>query len=160
MIDIPSEKVSTLESLIDYGIVKVSRQILVDDTDRSDFEQMADGVTKIQMESGTTVHFYALTELNSVGVSPGPMRKYGDSYKLIDVSDNDFWVARLRKKIKSIKVLKSKYSSPSNPSEFAVMLVLEDGLKAYFEYLDDENFPDTARVVGEYTGPDCCIHDI
>jgi hypothetical protein len=151
---IPSENIILLQHFLDRSIVKVSRQLLKSDMNLDDFEQMADGPTEIQLDDGTFFSLYALSEIGSIGIQGGKMKQYGDSYTFVDVTNNDFWRARVGKKIKSIEILQSKYASPDNPSEFGIKLGLESSTEVNFEYLDEEDYPDTIRVVAKYIGPD------
>ena len=157
---IPSNNCDNLRHIIGKFVTKVARQILKSDMDLNDFEQMADGPTEISLDDGSILCFYALPEVNSIAIQRECMSEYGESYIYCNVTENNFWKVRVKSKIKSVNILKSKYSSLENPSEFGVGLKLENGLEIYFEYLDEEDFPDTVRVTAEYLGPECLKQEI
>lgn len=157
---IPSKNTDLLQHFIGDYIVKINRQIFKGDMDLEDFEQMADGPIEISLSSGTVLCFYALSEINSIAIQEGSMSDYGESYTFYDVTDNDFWRIRTGKIIKSISILKSKYASLENSSEFGIGLKLDNGLEVYFEYLDEEDFPDTVRITEKYLGPECLKQEI
>ncbi|MCY7276701.1 MAG: hypothetical protein LH702_23940 [Phormidesmis sp. CAN_BIN44] len=159
-LEIPSKNLDILKHLHGRSIIQVSRQILKSDMDLNDFEQMADGATEVKLDDDKVLHFYALPEINSIGIQEGSMSKCGDSYTFLDVTNNDFWKIRIGKTIAEVSILKSKYASTDNPSEFGIELKLESNVEVYFEYLDEEDFPDTIRLTGKYTGAECFKQDV
>ena len=152
---IPSENIDLLKRIQNKSIIQVTRQIYKSDMNIDDFHQMADGPTEFTLDNGDVFNLFAITEINSIGIQEGKMKTCSDSYCEIDVTNNDFWKERLKKKICSILIFKSKYASVNNPSEFSIVLQLECGKEIYFEYLNEGDFPDTARITPEYLGPEC-----
>jgi len=138
----------------------VRRQLYMSDAHLRDYEQNADGPTEVQFDDGSLLYFFAVTEINSIGVQDGKMPPYGESYELHDVSNNTFWRKRVGCPIQRIEILQSQYASLENPSEFAIEFSLTNGLRICFEYLDEEEFPDMVRVTEGYLGPLCSHIDV
>ena len=107
---IPSHNLDLLQSLLGRNIIQINRQLLKTDIELNDFEQK------------------------------GYMNKYGESYEYRNVTNNSFWKIRTGKTIKAISILKSKYASDDNPSEFAIKIQLENNLEIYFEYLNGSKY--------------------
>lgn len=116
---------------------------------------MADGTTEIKFDNNKVVCFVAITEGNSVGVTEKSLQIPGSSYLILDVTNNKFWQQRINRNIDKIEVLKSQYASENNPSEFAVEFQFTNGNYACIEYLDEEECPDTIRVIEKYDGGQC-----
>ena len=157
---VPSKNLDILKHLHGRSIIQVSRQIFRSDMDLDDFEQMADGATEVKLDDDKVIHFYALTEASSIGIQEGQMKQYGDSYTFLEVNNNDFWKIRIGKTITEVSILKSKYASADNPSEFGIGLKLEGDVEVYFEYLNEEDFLDTIRLTGKYIGSECFKQDV
>lgn len=149
---LPSKNITLLKLLTSKKITNVERQIYIGDNDLSDFEQNADGPIQLTLDGGMIVYFFAITELNSIGLSANLMPTYGDSYKTIDVTRNYFWRSRINKSILEIHILQSIYASKNNPSEFGVEFIFSDRSKVCFEYLDEEEHLDMIRVIDAYMG--------
>lgn len=149
---LPSDNQEILRSIVGSKITSVKRQVFRDDMDLEDFEQRADGPVEFQLENERILHFVALTTENSVGVAEGKMPCYGESYTLLDVSNSAFWKWRIGQIVTRIEILKSKHFSSENPSEFGIDLRFGNGLRACIEFLDEEDFPDTLRIVSDIQG--------
>jgi hypothetical protein len=149
---IASNSIALLKSIIGKRILMVKRQVLRSDMDLENFEQLADGPIEIRLDNNKVICFEAITEINSVGVLNGEIRHYGESYIPIEVTNNLFWQNRINQEIIQIDILKSKYYSTENPSEFGIEFRLENGTQFCIEYLDEEDFPDTIRVIDYYQG--------
>jgi hypothetical protein len=136
-------------------LIAIKRQICIHDLNIDDFEQMADGPIEFTLIDGKVINFFSIPEVDSVGIEEGCMNLYGDSYILQDLSNNEFWKSRTNQKIISATILQSKYFSPSNPSEFGLEFELENGKYFYIEYLNEDNFFETLRVLDKYHSPPC-----
>ncbi|MGB7519095.1 MAG: hypothetical protein WA896_05630 [Spirulinaceae cyanobacterium] len=149
---LPSQKQKQIQDLVDDIVISVRRHIFVSDMDLNDFELMADGATEIKFNSGRVICFVAITEVNSVGIIEQKLPVPGESYTTLNLTNSDFWQERIDQNIKTIEIIKSQYASDHNPSEFAVEFKLENGKHFCIEYLDEEEFPDTIRVIEKYEG--------
>jgi hypothetical protein len=147
---IASSSIALLKSIIGKRIVSIRRQVLKSDMDLDNFEQMADGPTEIRLDNNKVICFAAVAEINSVGVLDGEIRRYGESYMPIEVTNNLFWNRRVNQEIIQVDILKSRYYSAENPSEFGIEFRLENNTQFCIEYLDEEDFPDTIRVLNKY----------
>ena len=152
---LPSKKIELFQSLINTQILSVRRHIFKSDRDLENFEQLADGTTEIKFNNNKIVCFVALAEANSVGVCEEKLQDPGSSYIILDLTANHFWQTRINQPIQKIEVIKSEYASENNPSEFAVEFQLKNGKCVCIEYLDEEEFPDTIRVIDKYEGGQC-----
>lgn len=123
--------------------------------DLKNFEQMADGTTEIKFDNNKGVCFVAITEANSVGVIEETLQFTGSSYIIFNVTNNIFWKERVNQTISKIEILKSKYASDDNPSEFAVEFQFKNSKCVCIEYLNEEEFPDTIRVIEKYEDDQC-----
>jgi hypothetical protein len=144
-----SQNLDILKRMIGAKIISVTRQIYSGDTNLDDFQQNADGAIEIKFDNDIIVNFRALTEANSISVFKGEMPVYGESYIYTNVSNNSFWTSRIGQKITEIYILQSEFCSVENPSEFGLKIVFENNTKVCIEYLDEEDFPDTLRIVNE-----------
>lgn len=146
---IASQNLHILKPLIGTKITNVTRQLYSPDADLENFQQNADGPIEIQFDNDIVVNFRALTEANSIAIFEGKMPIYGESYIYMDVSHNSFWKSRIRQKIVEIYILQSEFCSEENPCEFGLEIVFENNNKVCIEYLDEDDFPDTLRIVDE-----------
>ena len=152
---IPSQNTKLFQSLINKRIISVKRHIFESDINLDNFEQMADGTTEIEFNSGKVICFFAITEMSSVGITDGVMERFGSSYIILEVSNNLFWEPRINQEIEAIDILQSKYASIGNPSEFGIEFKFQNGTYVCIEYLDEEDFPDTIRVLEKYGDSQC-----
>ena len=152
---LPSRNLSLLKKLLGNKIVSVKRQLFQGDTDLVDYEQNADGPVELVVSDGSVVHFVADSETFSVGVVPGKMPRYGDSYNYKDLSDNFFWHNRVGQEIKQLVIFKSPDYSTDYPSEFGIEILFANKKKVLIEYRDEEDYPDMIRVAGRYSGQSC-----
>ncbi len=152
---IHSQNTELFKSLISKRIISVRRQVFDSDMDLDNYERMADGPTEFKFDNDKIVCFFAITETNSVGITDDVMQRYGSSYITLNLSSNLFWQQRINQEVEAISILQSRYASTDNPSEFGVEFKLKNGTCLCIEYLDEENFPDTIRVLEEYKGPQC-----
>lgn len=152
---IPSQNTKLLKSLINRKIINVKRHIFKSDMNLDNFEQMADGTTEIEFNSGKVICLFAITEMNSVGITDGLMEPFGSSYITLELSNNLFWESRVNQEIEAIDILQSKYASIDNPSEFGIEFKFQNVTYVCIEYLDEEDFPDTIRVLEKYDNRQC-----
>ena len=152
---LPSQNLTLLKSLLGKEIVKVKRQLFDNDLDLEDYEQNADGPIEITTNDGLVMHFIADTERCSIGVVPGEMPRYGDSYSQRDVSTNSFWGDRIGKKISQVILCQHSDFSEYIPSEYGVEISLINGQLARFEYINEIDNPDTIRVTDQHIGQHC-----
>lgn len=149
---LPSHKPEFFQSLINTKILSIRRHILRSDLDLENFEQMADGTTEIKFDNNKVVCFVAITEANSVGIIEKTLPSPGSSYLMLEVTTNNFWRPRINQDIQKIEILKSLYASENNASEFGVEFQFTNGYHMCIEYLNEEDFPDTIRVIEQYEG--------
>ena len=126
-------------------ILRVVRQLFVDDLELPDHEQNADGPTEFIMDDGSVIHFFANTEDSCVGIAEGKMPQYGDSYTSKDVTQNSFWRPRIHKPIIEARVV-GLMTGINLQEERGFEFVFSNGLKVAIEYLSDENNLDTLRI--------------
>ncbi len=157
---LPSQNLNLLKSFIGKRIVSVQRQLFKDDLDLDDWEQSADGPIELTIEDDSSLHFFAKTEMFSMGLAAGKMPQYGDSYVLKNISNNSFWSNRVGQKIVKVKVLKASDSSEDYPSEFGLEILFSNGEKVLIEYLNDQEHLDMIRVSNSYLGPCCITYDV
>ncbi|NES98365.1 MAG: hypothetical protein F6K32_24920 [Desertifilum sp. SIO1I2] len=153
--NLPFQKQKLFQNLVNTKIVSVRRHIFISDMDLDGFEQMADGSTEIKFNNSKIICFVAIAEANSVGVIEQSLPITGSSYISLNLTNNNFWQERINQKIEKIEILKSQYASNNNPSEFAVEFQLKNGKCVCIEYLDEEEFPDTIRVIEKYEENQC-----
>lgn len=144
----PSQNIDLLTRLLGNKIVAVRRQILLGDMDLYEYQQMADGPIEFELISGAKLHFISETEEFSIGVVSGSMPRYGDSYKPIDLTSNDFWKARIDHEIKTINICISPREAAAPIEEFGLSIVFSNGMIALIEYVDEDDSRDTIRVSG------------
>ena len=154
---LPSNNVDFLTSLIGLKIIKVSRQLFKSDLNQENCEQMADGSIEFIFNNHKIISFYSYTEVESISVSNTKMNQYGDSYIYKDLTNNLFWKKRVNKTITKITIVQSVYASKENSLEFAVEFEFENETKACIEYINDEDFPDTLRIIEENEETECTI---
>lgn len=154
---LPSKNIEVLKSLLSKKIISVKRQLFKDDMDLDEYQQNADGPIEFRFDDNTVVHFFANTEMFSVGVIAEAMPNYGDSYEYLDVSKNPFWSVRVNQEISKITFLKSSNWSEGYPSEFGIEILFGNGKKVLIEYLDEEEYPDMIKLAEHYTGQNCII---
>ena len=155
LLTIPSQNTKLFKSLINKRISSVKRHIFESDINLDNFEQMADGTTEIEFNSGKVICFFAITEMSSVGIIDGVMEPFGSSYITLELSNNLFWEPRINQEIEAIDILQSKYASIDNPSEFGIEFKFQNVTYVCIEYLDEEDFPDTIRVLEKYDNRQC-----
>lgn len=143
---------SLFKSILNSKIVRVRRQLYDGDFDVFDYEQNADGPVELDFDNGVTLYFAADTESFSVKVGVGAMPIYCESYKLLDLSNNDFWRLRVGKIVDGVSVLKGADSDSVYLFEFGVELLLAGGISVLVEYLDSSEFPDMIKVSEKYVG--------
>ena len=144
---LPSESIELLKSLIGFKIIKVSRQLFKDDMNQTNYEQIADGSVEFVFNNKKVISFSHWLEVESVSITNAKMNQYGDSYVYKDLTNNLFWKNRINNKIVRIVLVKSIYGSEDNALEFAVEFEFENDTKACIKYINEENFPDTLRVI-------------
>ncbi len=149
---IPSQNTELLKSLLNKSIISIKRQIFESDMDLNNYEQVADGTTEFTFNNGTVVCFFAMTEINSVGVNDNLMQSYGNSCILLNLSNSLFWQRRINQEIETIEILQSTYASTDNPSEFGVELKFKNGTYVCIEYLNEGDSLDTIRILEKYEG--------
>ncbi len=149
---IPSQNIELLKSLLGKRLISIKRQIFKGDMDLDNYEQIADGTTEFKFNDDQIVCFSAITEANSVGITNNVMQFCGDRYIILTLINNSFWEKRVNQEIEAIYILQSIYTSNENPSEFGVEFKLKNGASICIEYLDEEDFPDTIRVLEKYNG--------
>jgi hypothetical protein len=148
----PTDAKDVLAKLIGRSICRIRRQLLRSDYDELSStirDQESDGTTELKMDDGTLIKFDSHTESMSVQVSLGEVDTRREHHLLADVSGNEFWSTRVRRKVLSIDVLISKYASPTGKGEFAVAFQLEGDLRFVIEYLSDDEHTDVIRVIGD-----------
>ena len=146
---VPSNNVDFLTSLVGLKIIKVTRQLFKNDMNQENYEQFADGPIEFIFNNNKVISFSSYIEVESISISDTKMNQYGDSYVYKDLTNNSFWQQRVNKTITKIIIVKSVYGSKENPLEFAVEFEFENDTKACIEYINDEDFPDTLRVIEE-----------
>lgn len=152
---IPSQNIEFLKSLLSKSIISVKRQIFESDMDLNNYEQIADGATELKFNNDKFICFFAITEINSIGINENLMQPSGSSYIILNLSNNLFWQQRINQEIEAIDILQSNYASADNPSEFGVELKFKNGNYVCIEYINEEDFPDTIRILEKYEGPQC-----
>ena len=152
---LPSQNSKLLKNLLGKKVVLVKRQLFKSDMDLADFEQNADGPVELTISDDSVLHFVADTEGFSIGVVPGEMPHYGDSYNLRNLSGNVFWGDRVDQEITQLTLFKSSDYSDDYPSEFGLEISFINGKKVLIEYKDEEDYPDMIRVVDHYSGRSC-----
>lgn len=157
---IPSQNIDLLTSLLNTKIISIKRQIFRDDMCLQDFEQMADGSVEIEFSNGKIIHFFAITEYDSVGLSEDNAKLYGDSYLTINPGKNQFWKSRINQEVSHIYILESIHSSAHKPIEFGVEFKLINCMSFCIEYINDENVLDTIRVIKKNNQTLCSRREI
>ena len=152
---LPSQNSGLLKNLLGKKVVSIKRQLFQSDMDLADFEQNADGPVELTISDNSVIHFIADTEVFSIGVVPGEMPRYGDSYNLKDLSGNIFWVDRVGQEITQLMLFKSSDYSDDYPSEFGIEISFVNGKKVLIEYKDEEDYPDMIRVADHYSDQPC-----
>ncbi len=152
---LPSKNMEILKSLLGKKIVSVKRQFFKEDMDLDEYQQNADGPIEFRFDDNTVVHFFAETEIFSVGIIAKVMSHYGNSYEQIDVSNNSFWSSRINQMISKVTLLKASDWSEDYPSEFGVEILFNNGKKVLIEYLDEEEYPDMIKLSDHYSGQHC-----
>lgn len=148
----PWDARTLLRALRGREIVAVRRQVLLSDYNELDEavrDEEADGPTELLLDDGTALHFIPDTEQMSVKVGVGGMPAWGDCFRVIEPSENQFWAPRIGRQVAEVYVLVSKYAEQNNRSEFAVELRLVGGGRVVLEYISDEAHPDMLRITGE-----------
>ena len=144
---LPSNSINFLKSLVGRKVVGVSRQLFQDDMNQENYEQMADGSVEFIFDDCKAISFYPWTEICSIGITNVKTKQYGDSYIYKNLTDSTFWQQVIRQSIAKIIIYKSIYASEDNPLEFAIEFEFENSKKVCIEYLSEENFLDTLRVI-------------
>ena len=110
------------------------------------YEETADGPIEFKLSDDSSIHFIAYTEAFSIGVIKGEMLPYGESYIGINLSDNQFWEAKINKKIAQIVILKSRDATENFPCEFALHITFENKENFFIQYLSNKEHVDTINI--------------
>lgn len=138
---LPSNNIACLKSLIGQKIIEVNRRVFKSDLSLKNYEQMADGLTKLVFSNNTIISFFPWTEINSVGVAKVETdRCDGEDSILKNTTNNSFWQKRVNQTITKITIIQSVYASAENPSEFAVEFEFANDKKICIEYINEEKF--------------------
>ena len=148
----PKKNSKLLNSIVGKRVIGVVRQIFEGDLSREYFEETADGPTELIFETGESIYFLACTEQCSVGVVQGKMPVFGESYSEKNVEGSSFWQSKVGKKVTGVEILSELDVDDSYPCQFGVELEFENGEKAIFEYISDEENQDMMRIVPEIVG--------
>ena len=137
---------SWLRVLEGRRLTRVVRWLFESDSDRTDFEQDADGPTSLYFEPSLLIHIQPDTEKCGLKVSDADPSGFGPGYVARDVSRNRFWAQRTGARVIHVEILKSVHATQDLPSEFGLEVHFHQGLTAGLEYIDTEEWPDTLRV--------------
>jgi len=157
---IPSKNLMLLRKLLGERIISVKRQLYKGDRDLPDYQQNADGPIEFTISDGLAIHFVAGTEIFSVGVAFGEMPIYGDSYELVNVTNNSFWGERVGQEITQVAILKSIDRSEDYPCEFGIDISFSNGKRVLIEHKDEEEYPDMIKVAEKYIGQPCFMQQV
>lgn len=155
---LPSECKHVLRQWIGSTIKRVRRQLL-----RSDYEslpaatrdELSDGSIELHSNDGACLHFLPdatrMSILLGVGHAPG----FGESYFAKDVTASVFWRVRVDRPIVQFTILKSRYQTIAQPSEFGLEVQLQGSLGFVIEWESGDEFSDTLRVVEPREPAEC-----
>lgn len=129
--------IEILKTMLGRRLVAVRRQIFTDDMFLEDYEQQADGPVEFTLSDNVILHFVAEDMLMSIGVVSGPMPRYGESYKLMELSNSSYWSDRVGKKVTKIDVFSSDFRKSGWPCEF-IKVSFENGMYTKIIYLDSD----------------------
>jgi len=131
----PTELPNLWPIFVGQSLSAVRRQVLVSEHKNLPAEvrdEDSDGATEIEFSNGRKLHFVPITETMSVGVGEGEMPMWGDSYKTVNATENEFWGSRIGPRIQAIFVLEPPSQPTTLPGddehcEFGLEFLLEDG---------------------------------
>lgn len=156
----PTQSIDLLKMLLGKRLISARRQLFKHDMELNDYEQNADGPLELHFSSDLVLHFFAITETFSLGVAPGEMPRYGDSYINTDVTHNEFWRKRIGNEVSRIAILTSLDSGKWHRCEFGIKIELKNSVGIFIQYLDEEDFPDMIIVTDAHPSQPCMIQFI
>lgn len=159
-----------LKSLLGKKIVAVKRQLFMPDIEYGLSKEAADGPIELTFEDDAKVYFEDLATYQTVEMSGGEMRKYGESYQPYNCSHTAFWEMRRNSPIRTIQILRESVSiqilrgsiSTENAGflEPAVKFTLANGEVFYIEYVSNEKAMDTIRLAEQPESSDYQLVDL
>ena len=153
--DIISDTRALLLSLVDHTLVRSRRRLFESDfrtlpTDTRD--QLSDGPLELEVDDGRIVSFVPETKRATVLVIPTPMPVWGPSYKLHELSQNDFWLPRLHRQVTGVGLLFDEGSELTFDEPFGISFGLEGLVGFVVEYISNDQFSDQLRVLSHAEG--------
>ena len=156
----PTQNIDLLKMLLGKRLISARRQLFKHDMELNDYEQSADGPLELRFSSDLILHFFAITETFSLGVAPGEMPRYGDSYIDTDVTYNKFWGKRIGNEVSRIAILTSLDGGKRHRCEFGIKIELKNRLDILIQYLDEEDSPDMIMVTDGRSSQPCMVQFI
>ena len=83
------------------------------------------------------------------------MPQYGDNHIYKDLTNNSFWKQRVNQKVVKVLILKAVNTTEKNPIEYGVEFEFENNTRACIEFIDEVEYPDTLRVIGQNEVTEC-----
>lgn len=144
----PLQASDLLAKAVGRRLVRVLRQVMPEDYEYFPAEtrdQLSDGTLDLFFDDGLLVHLESWTEQWSVTV--GGDQIHFPRYLPLDVTDQPFWRHISNQVLKSVHVLVSPYGTPQCRHEYGVLFTMANGATFLTEYVSDEEFCDTMRIM-------------
>lgn len=149
---LPSECDDLLSTYFGSTLVKVERNLYLDDAELDDYEQQSDGEICLHFKNLEPISFISNIEYENVLVNNVSLSESDELYEYRDITNNKFWKKFIGYKIKKITILKSKYSTDNKSGEFGVVFYFENGGKFVIAFDHNDLYFDTLHIINDYDG--------